>query len=285
MDSILRDLQCCELEMLKSFIQVCERLELRYYIVGGTLLGAVRHKGFIPWDDDIDIAMPREDYERFVKHGQAYLPEYYFLQDQHTDPEWPANFAKIRDSRTTFIETSVKKQKINHGAFIDIFPLDYYPTKPVSRMLFKVRNRIMVKRISAIFTPVQEDKGFIRAARDLSFSAVARVMYPTVKRALEAREKLFAKCPRSGLLANHCGAWGAKEIMPAEWFGDGAKLEFEGITVKVPTGYERYLTHVYGDYMQLPPEEKRITHHFTEVIDLKKPYSEYINRETEKSNA
>ena len=122
-----------EIEIFKSFISVCEHLNLTYYVLDGTLLGAVRHKGFIPWDDDIDVGMPREDYEVFLREGQALLPEEYFIQTFDSDPEYLANYAKIRNNNTTFVETSVRHRKINHGVFIDVFPLDYCPEETKKR--------------------------------------------------------------------------------------------------------------------------------------------------------
>ena len=102
------------------------------------------------------------------------------------------------------------------------------------------------------------------------------LVYPDVKSALDKQNKLFTEATQSRILANYCGAWGKKEIMPAEWYGKGKCIEFEGIQVKAPKEYEKWLTQVYGDYLKLPPVEKRITHHFTELIDLEKPYTEYV---------
>lgn len=128
-DEEMLRLKACEVSMLKEFIEICEKLGLRYYALYGTLLGAVRHQGFIPWDDDIDVGMMREDYEVFVREGQKYLSEHLFLQTYESDPEYISGYAKIRDNNTTFIETSVKSRKMNHGIFIDIFPLDSFSDK------------------------------------------------------------------------------------------------------------------------------------------------------------
>ena len=125
----LRELQLVELEILKDFIRVCEELNVQYFLDSGTLLGCIRHKAFIPWDDDIDVSMPREDYEIFIKEGQKLLKDGYFLQNYNTDLEFIANFSKIRNTDTTFIESSIKDLKINHGVYIDIFPLDGYKPK------------------------------------------------------------------------------------------------------------------------------------------------------------
>ena len=108
MNSLLQELKRVELDILARFIQVCQQLDLRYYILQGTLLGAVRHQGFIPWDDDIDVGMPRADYEIFLREGQKLLGEPYFVQTFLTDPPFTANFAKIRNSNTTFVETSLR---------------------------------------------------------------------------------------------------------------------------------------------------------------------------------
>ena len=281
----LRELQHCELEILKEFISICEKLNLKYFLLGGTLLGAVRHQGFIPWDDDIDVGMLREDYERFVKEAQKYLPEYFFLQTHRTDPEWPANFAKIRDCRTTFIESSVKNQKINHGVYIDIFPLDHFTKDQTKRRVFYCRNILMMMRISEVFTAphkkVSQGAKWKKIIKRL-LVILSYLRYPTLQSALNAREKLFTTVQPGGLRANHCGAWGKKEIVPEEWYGEGVKLEFEGLSVSVPMQYDKWLTQVYGDYMQLPPVEKRIAHHYNEVVDLNKPCAEYRQSEGKK---
>ena len=117
-------LQQKELELLTLFIQICSQLELRYYLVCGTALGAVKYGGFIPWDDDVDVSMPREDYEVFLQKAPALLPEHVFLQNYRTDPAFPQIFSKLRNSNTTYIEKSAGKLPINHGIYIDIFPLD-----------------------------------------------------------------------------------------------------------------------------------------------------------------
>ena len=127
-----------ELEILKNFISCCEKMNLTYYIAFGTLLGAIRHKGFIPWDDDVDVCMPREDYDRFIREGGKYLPENYFIQTMESDPKYALNFAKLRDSNTTLFEKHVIDVDINHGVFIDIFPLDGY---------IKGQNRVLDLRV------------------------------------------------------------------------------------------------------------------------------------------
>ena len=111
----MNDLQKKQLEILKAFIKVCEKYNLRYFLVGGTCLGAARHKGFIPWDDDIDVGMPREDYDKYVLLQKEYEGTPYFIQTWKSDPRYCYNFAKLRDSSTTFIENYFMSHRINHG--------------------------------------------------------------------------------------------------------------------------------------------------------------------------
>lgn len=135
----IRDLQLAELEILKEFIRVCKELNLKYFLDSGTLLGCVRHGGFIPWDDDIDVSMPREDYEILLEKGQDILNKKYFLQTYKTEFEYTNTFAKIRNSETTFIESTVQNLNINHGVYIDIFPFDGYNSKDkIHNIRFKV---------------------------------------------------------------------------------------------------------------------------------------------------
>lgn len=268
----LNQLKAIELEMLKQFISVCQQLNLKYYLIGGTLLGAVRHKGFIPWDDDIDVAMPRADYEIFISKAQELLPSKYFVQTNKTDPELPMNFCKLRNSETTFIETSVKNCRINHGVFIDVFPLDWYPEKKLKAKIFDIKNKYLKMAIGKVFT--------VKLTKKQKLKRVIRKIltcFTSPKKAVKNREKLLKSVGVSYRSGNLCGAWGKKEIVPNWWFGEGKMLIFEDIVARVPQEYEKWLTQVYGDYMQLPPEEKREGHHYTEVLDLEKSYIEYRN--------
>ena len=266
----LRRLKDIELDLLRQFISVCRELDLTYYVLGGTLLGAVRHQGFIPWDDDIDVGMPRKDYEILLRLGQQHLPADYFLQSFESDPEYPANFAKLRKSTTTFVESSMKNCSINHGIYIDIFPLDYYPDQ--KEKIFDAKKLMMTLRISDAFST----SGMKPATKLLRL--FSRILYPTISGAVKKREALFTSVTDGCRIANHCGAWGKKEIMPAQWYGQPVQLNFEGICVNAPGCYHQWLTQVYGDYMQLPPEEKRVPHHFVAAFDTETPYTNYTMR-------
>lgn len=268
MSDTLDELKQVELNLLKAFIEICKKHDLQYYIIGGTLLGAIRHKGFIPWDDDIDVGMPRVDYEKFMELAQGDLPAYYFVQNFHTDPEYPLCFGKLRDSRTTFIESSVKSRKINHGVYIDIFPLDYYPKKNV--VLFRWKNLLYSARISRQFDSTPSAKMRV-------MQIISMIFCPSVKAAIVKREALAKKEQSGDLIANLFGAWGQKEIMRSEWYGKGLEASFESVKVMIPEKYDEYLIQLYGDYMTPPPKDKQVGHHYTEVIDLNRPYTAYLH--------
>ena len=266
----LQSLKICERDMLAEFVRICNKHGIKYFVQGGTLLGTVRHSGFIPWDDDVDVSLPRDEYERFLAVAEKELPEYYFLQTKDTDPEYPNNFAKIRDSRTTFVETSARNLKINHGAYIDIFPLDNYP-EGFRAKIYELKKRLLTQRIyKAFYMP---HMSFIAKIITL----LTMLLYPSLKGAVEKREKLFKSVAKSGKVVNNSGAWLSKEIIPEEWVQDTTQMEFEGIKVNVSDKYDEWLTYVYGDYMSLPPENERVGHHYVDHFDMNKPYTEYIN--------
>jgi len=251
----IKKLQKIELEILKVFIQICEKEKLCYYLSGGTLLGAVRHKGFIPWDDDIDVRMPRADYEKFLLCAPKYLPDYYFLQTHNTEKESPWIFAKIRDRRTIYKEYETSDFNINHGVWIDIFPLDYYFHKPFwldlyHRFLrFRIGYRLKIKQ-SLI-------KRILRG--------ISCILCPSWNKAVEKQQNLIRSGKNTSLLTNFNG--GKKDIMPTSWYGSGVDLIFEKIKVKGPNEYEKYLTQLYGNYMQLPPKDKRVPVH--NILEIK----------------
>lgn len=266
----LQSLKNCERDMLAEFVRICDKHGIKYFVQGGTLLGTVRHGGFIPWDDDVDVSLHRDDYEKFLAVAEEELPDYYFLQTKDTDPEYPNNFAKIRDSRTTFIESSAKNLKINHGAYIDIFPLDNYPDGKKAK-IYELKKRLLTQRIyKAFYMP---HMSFI--AKIITMITV--ILFPSLKGAVEKREKLFKSVPYSDRVVNNSGAWLDKEIIPREWVQDTIQMEFEGIKVNVSDKFDEWLTYVYGDYMNLPPENERVGHHYVDYFDMNKSYTEYIN--------
>lgn len=273
----LEKLKQIELDILKEFVFVCQKLNLTYFVIGGTLLGTVRHKGFIPWDDDIDVGMPRKDYEIFLQKAQELLPACYFLQTHQTDSEYPLNFAKIRNSNTTFIESSVANRNMNHGVYIDVFPLDFYPDSRLKQLWFDIRWKLLHFRMRSEFIiPKGYKAPLFKKMLQSVLMKLAKLIYPSATKVIERREKLMNLYTNTSLVANFCGAWGKREIVPAFWYGDGRILPFENLTVRVPKQAEKWLTQVYGNYMKLPPQEKQMAHHYTDKIDLEHSYQNYI---------
>lgn len=265
-----------EIDILLEFIRICDKLDIRYFIVQGTLLGAVRHKGFIPWDDDIDVGMLREDYEIFIREAQKLLPDDYFLQHLGSDPSYPHGFAKIRNRKTTFIETASKNINMNHGIYIDVFPFDYYPDNKLKGIVYDIKKLLIRYRIRSVYY-IPSDKTFsIQNIVRRLIGFVSRIAYPTVDKALIKQDELYKQYKSGKRVINNGSPWGKREIVDKRLVDCVTKLYFEGIEVCAPQGYDEYLTSVYGDYMELPPMEDRISHHYLSFLDFDKPYTYYI---------
>ena len=270
----MNELQRVELNMLRCFIEICDKYDLTYYMVCGSALGAVKYSGFIPWDDDIDVAMPRQDYNRFLKKAGCLLPEYYFLQNYHTDPLFPFIHSKIRDSRTTFIEKSVRDLKINHGVYIDIFPLDGYPDNKVESKKLERRIKKLKLRLSSAF-PVSDEQKLLTKLFFMS-EKILGVSRRTSKYATELdRTVTKYNLNKSKLWCNHGNWQGNLEYAPRAQYGKGIFVEFEGIKVRIPEKYDEYLTQKYGDWRADLPEEEKQGHHYYEICDLSRPYTYY----------
>lgn len=255
-----------QIEMLLFLINICEKYGLTYFAVGGTALGAVRHAGYIPWDDDIDIALPRRDYMAFLEVAQVELPKGFFLQNHITDPDYRNDFSKIRNSNTIFLESSASQLKINHGIYIDVFPIDGYPKYAISGQIIEI-----YKKLSKIYL----GKDYIQKNTSKSHRIalfIAKMLYgrKTTTNIIDNLEHLYMKYPyeKMDIVVCHGGAWGKKERLPRDYYGQGVKGAFEGISVCLPEKTHEYLMHKYGDYMQLPPIEKRIAHHYCEKIEF-----------------
>lgn len=266
-----------ELDMLKAFVSICDQLGLKYYLIGGTLLGAVRHKGFIPWDDDIDVGMPREDYEVFVEKAGKLLPDYIFLQNYRTDENMIFPFTKLRNINTTYIETRTKYSKMNQGVWMDIFPLDYLEVDERKRN-FQARKVSIINMRIGMEQYIVDNKNRSfgkKAIRKIGYKII-KMMYPTLSSAVKKVDTIYSSTYHSDIWVNKSGAYPGKEEVPIEWFGKGCDVEFENMKVSAPTEYDKYLTHIYGDYMTPPPVEKQVPVHDIEVIDLERSYKEYI---------
>ncbi len=251
------ELRQIQLDILKKVALFCDQNNLRYFLAGGTLLGAIRHKGYIPWDDDIDIMMPRPDYEQFLKvfhAGNCSIISY------HTDPDCIYPFAKIIDDRTVMIEDVVLKTKM--GVYIDVFPIDGLPdsmeeSKRFLRQLDPIRNKIMAKTVV-----LRRRKGLVKNI--LIFGAKIVYLFSNYRNNIIKLDKLCQQY--SYQYSNFVGAfifgYGIKERISKKSLENYILVDFEREKFRAQKGYDEYLSSIYGDYMQLPPEEKRKSHHF-----------------------
>lgn len=268
----MTELQKTEFEILKEFDAVCGQLGISYFLVCGSALGAVKYGGFIPWDDDVDVAMYRKDYRTFLEKAPALLPDHLFLQNYRSDPHFPQIYSKLRNSRTAYFEKSVSSLPINHGIFIDIFPLDGYPEGKWERKWLELRKRLCASMLLSVC--------------DIPHSGLSKVTYPVfhalgvrkkTAKIASAYEKMIASFPVSGssIICNHGNWQGTLEYAPCWHYGKGAQMQFEGLTVRVPECYHEYLSQKYGDYRQDLPEDQKKGHHDYTVCDCDHPYTKY----------
>lgn len=270
MEQSLRRLQLVEFDILKQVKKICEQHQLTYYLSGGTLIGAVRHKGFIPWDDDIDIAMPRPDYEKFLVFAEEELPEPLVLSTRKTGSIAP--FAQVQNKSIYVRSTSRKNEQI-WPAWIDIFPLDAMPNEKVHfffrkyhllyrRMMFQLsvfddyvsinkKSRPWYEKVIIWIATKMHPDHFLNADKQCSKFHKALAAYPFTK---------------GKYVINMLGMYKFKSVMEKEIYGRKTELSFEGEPFSVPEQYDAYLRRIYGDYMQVPPENER-NHHETEIIE------------------
>jgi len=268
---IIEKVKKLELDILKHVHRICIDNNLKYYLMGGTLLGAVRHKGFIPWDDDIDICMFREDYDKLREILQKEKNGKYFIQHYSTDTNYTRYITKIRINGTKFVEKKLKNLNIHHGIFIDIFPLDRIRKADsigVKSRAFLARLLLKIYSIKSGNTiTVSKYKTFIMSILRFPFYLIPKIIL------IKIVEWLYTMSNKSDSVfaVNFSSRYGyKKQTYPLETFGEGTILNFEGEVFIAPSEWEIILRRIYGEYMKFPPEDKRNSGHEVIQIDLGK---------------
>jgi lipopolysaccharide cholinephosphotransferase len=265
----LRKLQLTELMMLKEFIRICETYGFRYYVCAGTCLGAVRHGGFIPWDNDIDVAMPREDYKKFLEIAPEVISRDYIVSSYDSSPA--DKLASVFYSccmrmfnKNLILEARNVVPPRRTYSYMDIIPIDGLPD---SKWLRAFHARLfLIKNMCYVFSNFRKIVNQRRIGRPWYKQLIVwfcnRVDVPRLfdpKKRFAAGNKVLEKY--SFYKQRWCGHFGTphglKDIFPTDFFGEGVKLKFEDIEVTAPQNYDGYLKSRYGDYMALPSLERR----------------------------
>lgn len=251
----------------------CKKHNIKYYCCGGTAIGVARHKGFIPWDDDIDIAMPRPDYMKFIECFNAENPKgFEFISYYNTD-NFYYGMAKVCLTDTTLIE--FKGQPYIEGLYVDIFPLDGSAPTQAEFVKTMDKYRKLALMLEAASTPLDiinrmklAKNGYLYCLRCLPYYAIKPIL--NRKKIIAKMEEICLKYKyeQSEYVSSYCGSYNYKERFPQKWIGNGQNMIFENMDVVMMDDYDSFLRHYYGDYLKLPPKDKQIGHHFAYYYNL-----------------
>ena len=259
----IEEIKACEYGLLCEINAICREHNLRYTLCGGTLLGAIRHKGFIPWDDDIDIAMPRPDYEKFISYCKTHDTGFGLLAHE-VNSNYRNLFAKVYNKDTIIFDDTIDIKDTELGIYVDIFPLDGLgcSEKDAKRQFFsaEIEREILDATNWIRFSRSKTHKWYVEPLRLLVFvqSRMCNANHLIEKIEKKNSKYAFDESKYAGCL---CGSYRLKEIMQKEIFTDYLDVKFEGGMFSGLRNYNTYLSTIYGNYMELPPEDKRVTHH------------------------
>lgn len=251
------EIKCIELNILKEFVKCCEEYGLRYYLCGGTLLGAIRHKGFIPWDDDIDICMPREDYEIFTN---IFRDNDIFLLRSNCRNNFIGGLSQLVD-RTTIVDYKYKSDNCYINLWIDIFPIDGLPEDICE--VEKIYKKCYFYRTIYQLVDCKLGEGSTVFKKYIKYILKPLARIVGKKRCIDKIEEIINLHPYSESMYVGCvsnGIYGVGERMLKSEFEKSVNVEFEGYIFKTFSCWDSYLKGIYGDYMKLPPIEKRKIH-------------------------
>ncbi len=266
----LSEVQKLILDIGKEVYRYLEENHVEYYMLGGTLLGAVRHHGFIPWDDDIDLGIPREQYERFLQEIEEFLPDYMTLRTWQDDSPHHYYFSRIVDTRHVMQRRGSLKRRTEE-VWVDIFPLDGMPNNPLIRRWHMLR---LLAARAMYHTSTFERVNLKRPNRPLSERLIIWFVHTTgfgrkadPHRWLAGVDKLLKRYPltKSEYIVNFMGQYKFKEMFPKTYYGEGKLYPFEDMELMGPVNYDAVLTQLYGDYMT-PPKDAEKNAHAAELI-------------------
>ena len=270
----MEPLQAKCLEMAEYFVQFCKENNLLCYLCGGGAIGTLRHKGFIPWDDDLDFFMPRKDYEKLAQLWPQKADSRYQLSKSNENYIDRNLFITIRDTQTTCIKPYQQDLDIPHGLALDVLPLDYYPANGLSR-----KKQVIAALVYSLFcaqTIPEKHGGIMKWGSQTLLALVPskKLRYKIWKKA-EAEMTKYTKEESDGITELCSGPYYMKKKYPISSFEDALWLPFEETELPIPIGYDDYLKTAFGDYMTPPPVEKQVAHHDAVLLDLEKSYTHY----------
>lgn len=259
-----RKMQLTELDMLVEFDRVCRKHNINYVLFGGSLLGAVRHKGYIPWDDDADIGMLREDYDTFKKYASEMNSEICYFQDHDTDPEYRWGYGKLRRTNTIYVRVGQEHLKNKTGIFVDVFPMDDVPLSILGQIVQDRKVYCLRKILWSEVARVQST-GFMK----LWYSVLAKIpvewvfsrlnKYAVKSKNITPNRVRCLSFPATGTLYKK-NPLKTRYSMPKSWFTNRSEYLFEGRLLYSSKEYDEVLKYIYGKYMELPPKDKREQH-------------------------
>lgn len=253
----IEELKILQLDMMKDIHAFCKEHDIKYSLAFGSLLGAVRHKGYIPWDDDLDIMIPREDYDRFVSE---YGSDKYGVTDLNKNPNHGLAFAKVEDLRTILKEEI--EGDTQFGVFIDVFPVDHVPDNLARRKCYFRRKAFWNALFNLKLIKIREGRSLIKNI----VLAIGHVLLLPVPRKYIVNKMAYITSLYRGTKTEYMGIVAPadsriREAVPSSDFDEYISVPFEDTEFMIIKEYDAYLKGAYGDYMKLPPAEKQIAHH------------------------
>ena len=266
---LLRKVQLTQLEIAKEIRRVCDENDIHYFLACGTFLGAVRHQGFIPWDDDMDIGMLRSDYEKFCRIAPQKLKPQYCLQTWYTEPNYSLPFGKVIKRGTVYLENKKTRRLQENGFYVDIFPYDFAPEDSVEldSYVAKLLNIYRVKLMKSGYRPWMESDRIIWKKRIGYLYYQLQSLFSSQKELAKNYDALAVSIHNSSVILEQ-NAQSKPYCFPAGIFFELAEYEFEGEKFRGVKDYDTYLKLFYGDYMQLPPEDQRENRHQIVEVDF-----------------